>query len=209
MPTEKDDRWLDVLAGKAAPHDAQARQAAALRHYFELQDQHEAALDEATQRRILNALEAKGAFAQPKQKERPVRPGLWAQAMGWLFPQGHASGGRFAGVAVAVLAVTMLPFLLHPPGGDDDPGGMKNVPLLSGAPTAVIDSTNPDQLAAQLVSALSRQGVNATLRSEGADRWVTAKVPAERMGAVQAELVSMGLAATPQGDLSVQFRRQP
>ncbi len=209
MTTEKDERWLDVLAAKADPDDAPTRHAAALRGYFELQDQHTPALDEAAQRRIMNALEATGALT-PLAPLKPVeRPSLLAQALNWLFPQGHASGGRFAGVAAAVLAVLVLPFVLHSPTSDDDPYGIKSLPAGLSAPTAVIDSAQPERLATQLVAMLAHHGVLAELRAKGADQWVKANIPADRLAAVQTDLVSMGLAARSDGQLEVQFRRQP
>lgn len=210
MSPDKDDPWLNALAGKAEPDKPGTRQASALRSFFELQNQHTPALDEATQRRIMNALEAKGAFAQKTPPRKLVeRPSLLAQALSWLFPQGHASGGRLAGMAAAVLAVLVLPFVLHTPVGDDDPHGIKSLPMTQDTPTAVIDSAKPEQLAAQLVATLARHGVVAELRTEGADQWVKARIPADRMAAVQTELVNMGLAAQPDGQLAVQFRRQP
>jgi len=209
MTTENDERWLKVLAGKAEADDTDTRQAVGLRNYFEQQDQHTPALDEAAQRRIMNALAAKGAFAQAIPVQPVQRLGLLAQVLQWLFPQGRFSGGRFAGVAVAVLAVLVLPFVLHSPTGDDDPSGIKSLPTGLNNPTVVIDSAQPEQLAAQLVATLARHGVAAELRADGVDRWVQAQIPAERMAAVQSELVSMGLAAPPDGRLIVQFRRQP
>lgn len=210
MTEETPDKWLDVLAGKDAPNDPQTRQAAALRHFFELQEQHTAPLDDAMQRRIMNTLQAKGVFAMPASEAQPAKTAsLLTRLSDWLFPQGHASNARLAGIAAAVLAVVVLPFVLNNPVGDDDPGGIKSIPVPLGTPTAVIDNANPDQLAAQLVGMLARHGVVATLRSDGSDRWVQAQVGADQLVAVQAELVSMGLAASPDGKLVVQFRRQP
>lgn len=209
MSTEKDDHWLDVLAGKSAPVGADTRQAGALRGFYVLEDKHTPALDEATQRRIMNALASKGVFVQAAAAKPLAQPGLLAQALSWLFPQGHANGVRFAGVAAGVLAVLVLPFVLHSPMGIDDPNGIKSLPMGGDTPTAVIDSAQPQQLAAQLMATLARHGVAAELRADGADQWVKAKIPADRMAAVQSELVSMGLAAQPDGHLAVQFRRQP
>lgn len=209
MTDDNTDPWLNVLAGKTPPHDRETRQAASLRGYFELQEQHTPALDEATQRRIMNALAAKGVFAEAPPPRRSEHVSLLNRIMGWLFPQGHASSGRLSAVAAAIMAVTVIPFILHSPTGEDDPNGIKSVPVTLGAPTAVIDSANPQPLAAQLVATLARHGVVAELRSEGSDQWVKAQIPADRLAAVQTDLVSMGLAASPDGQLTVQFRRQP
>ncbi len=200
MTKDKTDKWLDVLGGKGVAADPQTRQAAELRNFFAMQEQQTAPLDEATQRRIMNALEAKGVFAQPAATK-----GLFARAQEWFLPKGRVSGGRFAGLAaIAAALAAILPVMLQP-----TIVAIKGDPVVAGAPTAVIDSANPDQLAAQLVATLARHGVVATLRSDGADRWVQAQVGADHLVAVQAELVSMGLAAAPTGQLVVQFRRQP
>jgi hypothetical protein len=209
MTIEKDDDWLEVLAGKKEPQDAQTRQAAALRNYFELQDQHAPTLDEATQRRILNALEATGVFAPPATVKTEVGTGLVARVLQWLFPQGHANRGRYAGVALAVMAAVMLPYLLHSPVGEEDPYGVKSFPKGMTDPSAiVIDTAQPEQLADQLVAALSRHGVAAELRTDAIGQWVQAQIPAERIATVQADLASLGVVAPQDGRLMVQFRRQ-
>jgi len=209
MSNDNDDPWLNALAGKTEPGDPDTRQANSLRSFFEQQDQHTPALDEATQRRIMNALESKGVFAPVTSPAPVARPGLLAGGLNWLFPQGHVSGGRFAGVAAAVLAVLVLPFVLQSPSGDEDPNGIKSMSIPQDNPTAVIDSANPEQLAVQLVATLARHGVAAELHAVGSDQWVKAHIPADRLAAVQTELVNMGLAAQPDGHLTVQFRRQP
>ncbi|MBK9443726.1 MAG: hypothetical protein IPN53_21520 [Comamonadaceae bacterium] len=207
------DGWLDVLAGKVAPTDRETRQSASLRGFFELQEQNTPKLDEATQRRIMNALEAKGVFAQAATPKRVAPESLLTRISDWLFPDGHASGGRWSAVAAAIMAVTVLPFVLHSPVGDDDPGSIKSLPTSINAtldtPTAVINSHQPQLLAAQLVTALARHGVVAELRSEGTDHWVKAHIPSDKQAVVQTDLVNMGLAAKPDGQLVVQFRRQP
>lgn len=214
MATNKsDDSWLEVLAGKGGPTDHETRQSAALRGFFELQEKNTPKLDEATQRRIMNALEAKGIFAQAAPS-KPVKPAsLLTKVMAWLFPEGHVSGGRLSAVAVAVMAITMLPFLLHGPVGDDDLNSIKSLPSLAeaswGLPTSVIESNTPEQLSVQLVAILARHGVVAELRSANGNQWVRAQIPAERLSAVQSDLVSMGLSTKPDGQLVVQFRRQP
>lgn len=206
MTDNNPELWFDVLAGKAEPIDAETRQAAELRQFFQLQEQHTEELDEATIRRLMNILEAKGAFANPDSLTEPAPTrGILFRVQDWFLPKGRISGGRFAGLAAIAAAIAaILPVMLQP-----TMVGIKGDPVVAAAATAVIDSADPDQLAAQLVATLARHGVVATLRSEGADRWVQAQVGADHLPAVQAELVSMGLAATPTGQLVVQFRRQP
>lgn len=208
-PNKTDDDWLNVLAGSSTPTDHETRQSASLRSFFELQEQNIPKLDEATQRRILNALAAKGVFAQAVRPKPVLSVSLLARLMGWLFPSGHASGQRLSAVVAAIMAVTVLPFVLHNPVGDDDPGSIKSLPTPLVLPTSVIDSAKPERAAAQLVATLARYGVVAELRRDGADYWVTAEIPADRLPAIQAEWASMGLATQPDGQLTVQFRRQP
>lgn len=208
MTQPTDDQWLDVLAGRAAPADADTRQAASLREFFELQAQHTPTPDEATRRRMMNMLAAKGAFAEasstPTPRQNPLR-----QLMAWLLPPDNAHPGRWAAVAVAVFAITVIPFVLQSPDPADDPYGIKSLPFDPNLNPTVIHSSNPAQDAAQLQAQLSIQGVMATLRSEGTSVWVQARVPTDKHSAVQAMLSPLGLSTPPDGQLVVQFRAQP
>ncbi|MBP8018434.1 MAG: hypothetical protein KAY82_00210 [Hylemonella sp.] len=205
MVHEQDDRWFQVLAGNAPAQDRDTRQAASLREYLVAEAQNTPPLDEAAQRRVMNLLEARGAFAAPTPPVQPKIPGLLDRLASWLLPDGSPLNGRFAGVAAALLAVMVLPFMLQSPGLDDDPFGIKGG---SSAPSAVITSASPEQSAGMLVALLAKHGVVANLRSDSDSRWVQAHIPADRMAAVQADLLGMGLAANPQGDINVQFRLQ-
>ena len=205
MVQEQDDRWFQVLAGNAPAQDRDTRQAQQLREYFVAEAQNTPPLDEAAQRRIMNLLEAKGAFAEPKPQQ--AAPGLLDKLAAWLLPDGNPFNRHFAGVAAAVLAVMVLPFMLHSPVGEDDPYGIKGGQ--GGAtPSAVITSASPEQSAAMLMAVLAKHGVAAKLSTEGDARWVQSQVPPDRLAAVQADLVSMGLAASADGSLNVQFRLQ-
>ena len=63
MSPATDDRWIEVLAGRADPDDAHTRRAARARQVLaeQLQADLDAAPDEAASRRWLNALEATAA----------------------------------------------------------------------------------------------------------------------------------------------------
>ena len=200
------DPWLNVLAGTAQPHDPDTRKAAALRDFFKLQEQHTPPLDTATQRRIMNRLAARGAFTQVT----PVVPvSLMARMGEWLFPQGH--GGRWSAVAAAVMALTVLPFVVWH-GRDDDPYTVKSLSIPADTPApaaAVIDTDNPQQLAAQLVATLARHGVTAQHRSDGTHTWVSAHIAPDQQSAVQSDLDSLGVSIPAGGQLEVQFRHQP
>jgi hypothetical protein len=72
----------------------------------------------------------------------------------------------------------------------------------------VIITAQPEQMAVQLVAALSRHGVAAELRTDANGQWVQAQIPADRLATVQADLASLGVIAPQDGRLMVQFRRQ-
>ncbi|MBK7000376.1 MAG: hypothetical protein IPH35_10495 [Rhodoferax sp.] len=212
MPHDPTDTWLDVLAGKAPPTDLQTRQAAALRDYFAQEAQQTPALGEAAQRRILNALQAKGVFAQAQPPKPPDAANLLTRLKDWLFPQGHASIPRWSAIAAAVMAVAVAPLLVMqgPATDGDDPGTFKSLNLPQDGPVVVIDTAQPQQLADQLSAILARHGIAADVRATGADLWVQASIPADKQSAVQADLLTLGLglAPSPTGQLTVQFRRQ-
>jgi hypothetical protein len=226
MVHTQDDHWFQVLAGKAPAHDRDTAQAAALRDYLVAEAQHTPPLDAADQRRIMNLLEAKGAFRATTTATNTAAPTAFGRLVRWLdglAPAGNPFNARFAGFAAAVLAVVALPFLLHGPGLEPDPYGVKGgvngvlngvlSGVLSGVatpatPSAVITSPSPAQSAAQLVALLTQHGVVTSLRVDGDNRWVQAQIPPERLPAVQAELLGMGLAANAQGEVSVHFRLQ-
>ncbi len=196
------DTWLKVLAGTTQPDDRDTQQAADLREFFRLQENNTLPLDTASQRRIMNGLAARGAFSKTLPA---VSVSLTSRITEWLFPRGHASGGRWSAVAAAVMALTVLPFVVwHGPKEDGDPYAVKSLTL-----PAVVDSDNPQQLAAQLVATLARHGVTAQHRSDGTSTWVSAHIPADQQAAVQTDLASLGLGIPVGGQLDVQFRRQP
>ena len=207
------DSWLNVLAGKGQPEDLMTRQAESLRHFFALEAEHTPALTEATERRILNGLQAKGAFSAAAVHPASKQPGLLARLQNWWAPAGRSSTHRWSAVAAAMVAVAVIPFVLQMHGsGDDDATGIKSLDPAQGAAggmLVVIDTLNPQQLAGQLVRALSQQGVMAEQRMVGADYWVQAQVPVEKIPAVQSELAAFGLAVGSNGQLNVQFRRAP
>ncbi len=207
MTYEQDELWLNVLAGKAQANDLQTRQAASLRNYFAAEAQNTPQLDTAAQQRIMNMLEARGAFADKPVVAVPGK-GLLTQFMAWLFPSGKIANPHFAAVlATMVLAVIVVPNLEQLTTADPGPHDSKGM-TVNTIPSAIITSPSPDASAAQLMAVLARHGVPAQSRKEGDDRWVQARIPLERLAVVQADLIGMGLAASAQGDINVQYRPQ-
>ena len=106
------DRWLDVLAGKAAPTDRDTRQAHSLRGFFEQQAQRDAVIDDdkESQKRMLNALRARGLFDDAPATVQP----RWPQRLrNWLFPAGEVMAWHYA-------AGLRLKFWHPPTGACDD-----------------------------------------------------------------------------------------
>ena len=89
------------------------RQAESLRHFFALEAEHTPALTEATERRILNGLQAKGAFSAAAVHPASKQPGLLARLQNWWAPAGRSSTHRWSAVAAAMVAVAVIPFVLQ------------------------------------------------------------------------------------------------
>jgi hypothetical protein len=203
MNQDDTERWLDVLAGKSVPNDAETLKAAALREIILEDEKALEPMDAATETRIMNTLRARGAFDVPK----PAQPrSLLARAWEWLFPPGSGHTGRYAAMAAVAMAVVAAPVVyqnLRQAPGDD---GMS---IKSAPGEAIVFAANPDQDAAGLLAVLARNGVAGQVRSEGSDRLVEAQVSADRLPQVHTEMMNMGLAVPENGTLKVRFRKAP
>lgn len=197
--THDDDtqRWLDVLAGRAEPTDAETRRAAALRQVILHQDHQVAPVNEATRTRMLERLRARGAFTPP-----PTLAQRWWQTLNrlqaWLLPPGGMPVARFAALAL-VLAVVAAPLWLPRDEG---------VEIKGSAAETVIHSVRPEQDAAAVLDVLSRHGITGQLARESGDTLVEAQIPADRLAQVQGDLVNLGLAAPADGQLKLRFRKR-
>lgn len=214
MSQDDTDRWLRVLAGKARPDNEEARKAAVLRALLIRDAEAAVKRDPASTTRIVNLLEAKGAFNAPKPA--PVRASNpLAAAWAWLFHAGGGHPGRYAAVAAVALAVLAAPGLLRDAfkSPDDDSGTMKGLPpIVSPGATAretVVVVADPDKDATQLLVVLGRQGVSAQITEDQADRVIQARVPAERLASVNAEMNALGLVLPSDGQLKFRFRKGP
>ncbi|MFG6432414.1 hypothetical protein [Roseateles sp. LYH14W] len=213
----QDERWLAVLAGQAAPADAAERQAAELRGYFEQRVAAVPAADAEQEKRLMNMLRARGAFADAV----PARPtGLLAALSAWWnAPQGRMGYG-YGAAALLAFVVVSTPLLQQPQdeGGGDEvveppphtpappprPGQPKSLPkTLQGG--AVVVAAEPEQAALRLQLALSAQGVSSALQRDGAGWRLTAELPAAARAALEPELQVRSLAWPGDGRLDVRF----
>ena len=142
MTDHDDTPWLNVLAGKAQPSDHATRQAAALRQYFERQVADDLAQvpDLQEEKRVLNALRARGAFAEKPAAaaEALVRKSVWS----WLFPANGLRAPGYAAAAVLAIAVVTVPFMLRTGGPGDGAEKHATVPP---SPIASNTSTPPTE----------------------------------------------------------------
>lgn len=216
MTTEQQDRWLEVLSGKAKATDRETRQAQSLRGFFELQqaEDNKLQLDPQAEKRIMNMMRAKGAFDAPEAATVTNRPAnLLGQLLNWLLPPEGGHAGRYAAVAAVAFAVVAGPvFLLqHQDGLPEDGGGMKSFPPGgASAPTAGIDqihviAPDPAEEASQVLAALARHGIQTQARVDGQDRVISVDVDAGNRQAVGAELQSLGISLAADGRLRVRF----
>lgn len=209
MATQDDERWFEVLAGRAAPVDRDTRQAASLREYIVQAQERVPELDAAAERRMMNLLHAKGAFAQdagtqaaPRavQQRTNAERGRWWH---WLFPPVAAHRSRYAAMVAVAAAAVCVPIVLQM--GSPGDGGVKS--LRSGASVQVVQAAQPERAASELAALLALQGVAASVRSEGEERQLDALVPPQAREAVRTALVPRGIALPADGRLSVRFQR--
>lgn len=205
-----EQRWLDVLAGKAEPRDAEERLAARARSYFQKEEQHHEPLDAATRQRVENLLNAKLAALAAKEAqsnaEATKKPGVLAGLLGWLIPAGGGHTGRYAALAAVALAAVVLPFVVPTtPPGAEDPSTIKS-PVQRPVPETVWASDHPADEAAALLQTLAQQGIVAQLTEEGADRVVQAQVPADSLAPVRDALQAQGYPLAADGQIRIRFK---
>lgn len=197
--TTPEDRWLDVLSGEAQPTDRATEQAAQMRGYFQRQaDMDCAEADEASVRRRMNMLRARGAFdakqtAQPAPTPSPVR-----RLLSWLFPP-QGGSHRYAIVAGLMAAVLLVP-LLRDQAQDDGPT-FKRFPA-----STVITAADPDARALEIRDALQALGVDAQITLSNAEASVQATVSEDLRLAAQSRLAAYGVALPADGRLRLSIR---
>lgn len=219
-----DERWADVLAGRAAATDEESRVAAGLRQLLLNEPlPGDEPLDAATVTRLMGALEARGAF-KPRPSSDGSRPRgqatrAWA---GTARPGTHRSitmrptgparpapllaspGLRWAMGCVALTAALAV---AYPPGqrpAEPDlfpkSGGAAPLPL-----TQINTVSDPDASARELADLLTAHGAVARVGASGSARTVSATVPAARLHEAADALAPRGLTVGVEGRVAVRF----
>jgi hypothetical protein len=219
MTQDRDDqRWMDVLAGRAEPIDAETRQAALLRNLVLAERQRaDSPENQAAVTRMMNILETRGAFKAPPKRPTPVQ-----RLKQWLGFDADSSDGRgmvFAGrraalaaIAVCALALPIVISQQHPDG--DDAVGIKGLPGNVQPPSPetrsqLIRSAQARPDAEELMAMLAQVGVKGQLEATEAGFRVDASIPADRLVAAQSVLSRIGLVVPADGQLRVRFQQQP
>jgi predicted component of type VI protein secretion system len=227
MSPATDDRWIEVLAGRAQPDDAHTRRAARARQVLaeQLQADLDAAPDEAASRRWLNALEATAAGLRqnavasnpvPSASVPPravsVGTASWVQVLRQVW---HVLGTpRLAGAAAAVFGVGVAVLLVWPVQDGEDLSPKIAAPAPPAAtspavtPGSALMATSADPLedALALRDALRVLGVQATVVELGDATRVDAEVGADARAAVERLMKDKGVAWVAGPQLSVQFQ---
>lgn len=206
-----EQRWLDVLAGKVEPRDAEEREAARVRQYFRKEEANLEPLDAATRLRVENLMAAKLA-AVSAVSARTAAPGQawWQRLSNWLMPAGAAPSGRYAAVAAAVVAAVTLSFIIPATLPDADDAGTIKSPADAGIPESVVQSRDPAAESARFLQVLAEVGVAAQILEEGEDRVVQAQVPPDKLIAARDALQAKdGHALPPDGRVRVRFKHNP
>lgn len=218
-----DDRWLEVLAGRAEPNDHATAQAAQARAYVAQQVAADMAapMDEQRTKRLLNLMQAQ---AEQRKRGQAVAapadpaasgPGVLARLLAWLNPA-QGGGLRVAGVAAmmglaAVLVTTVFQEV------DDDTNQMKSLPPTTvpspqgstDAGALVVLDKEPLARALALQASLKAQGITAEVFPLGDRARLDASVPAGQLAAVRQTLAAQGITWEGGPSLSLEFRSEP
>lgn len=225
-----DDRWLDVLAGRAEAHDRATHQAAQARAHIAQQVAADQAVpvDEQRTKRLLNLMQAQAeqrsraqaAAAPAVAASATTAAGPLARLLAWLNPA-QGGGLRAAGAAAAVMGLAVVLVTTLKPAGDDDHTQMKGLPPITEPITApglqgggasgalVVVGKEPLARALALQASLQGQGVSAEVFPLGDRARLDASVPADRQAAVRQALAGQGITWGGGSQLSLEFRSAP
>jgi hypothetical protein len=219
MTLDSDDqRWVDVLAGRAEPVDAETRQAAHLRKLVLAEQQKvQTPESQAAVTRMMNILEARGAFKVPPQRQTALQ--RFKQWLGFgddrTADRQAVFAGRRAALATLAVCALALPIVVsrHQPDGDDN-AAIKGLPGQVQPPrpegrSQLIRTAQARQDAEQLLATLAQLGVAGQLETLVSGFGVDASIPTDRLAAAQAALSRIGLVVPADGQLRVHFEQQP
>ena len=214
-PKSTDDKWLDVLAGRAQAEDLATRQAAKARDFYSRQAEADQAqpVDEQRLKRLQNLMQAQVAErrAAAAAAKPVVRAGLLARLGAWFNPP-QGGGLRYAGAAMAVMGLAaVLVIALDAPNDDHT---MKGGPLdgltlpgnAGGADWQVVVGGQPLARALAVQAALQQRNVSAEVTPLGDKTRLEASVPAAQQAAVRADLAALDITWAGSSALSLEFR---
>jgi hypothetical protein len=223
-----DDRWLDVLAGRATASDPDTITAAALRQHLDeevaadavagLQTPH---AREQAFKRLTNLMEAQAPAPRQAAARPPEPAGLWQRIMNWLLPGEGARplrlGGAAAGVAALALVVTLV--VQQGPGDGYDPSMKSPPPAPAPAPVqprassplnlVVVPVADPVASALALQAELRALGLESSVFPLGRAAQLSAPVPAGRQAELAQLLAAKGIAWAGGSSLELEYRAAP
>ena len=215
MSQDPDDKFLEVLAGRQPPTDADTRHAARLGKYFEMHPSAEELPrhDPQGEAQLLAYLRARPQATNPQHAIAfAPQAGLLQRARDWLFPA-SGFGLRQAGLALSVLGLAAVVSMQMGGGSDDDSSAsMKRLPGTASSPSGVaagdaVRTPDPAQAAATLQAELVAEGIPSTLEAQADAVVLRAQVPVDKRASVGTRLVAQGLVLPPDGQLKVRFQR--
>jgi hypothetical protein len=214
VSTDRDEKFLEVLAGRRAADDADTRRAELMGEYF---DAHPVARHEPKRafdddKECLAHIRAGAARASAVVAERqplpataaapPPAPGPAASLARWLGLSGPSSPALRYGTAAALVLVGVA-VVFNITREADDSSGMRT---LGGV---TVYAARPAEEAEQVRALLAAQGVTAKLTPRERLVWLEADVPAEKRAAVEAALRARGITLPDDGRLRLRLTLKP
>ena len=211
----KDDRWIEVLSGRAEANDAETRRAARLRAYFERRHEDEARMAPSAEgeARLMDHLARHGVLPTESRAPAATRPGggRFKDLLARLLPAGPGGYALAAMVVVAVLAVPVLQQITSPdgPGFDRSFKSGPDTSRIGNVETARILAEHPEVDARRIADLLATHGIDASVMSVGNASTVRARIPAESVARVRQALAAEGIAIDTGVELAIEFQPFP
>jgi hypothetical protein len=205
VPTQ--DKWLDVLQGRAEPTDRETREARAIREYIleRLEVELTPLSDPEREKRLRNRVEAQFpalAAPAPEPKESLLKSWFGSWQMGW------PTLGAVA--AAVVLGVLVVPLMQNQSSPHDDFLTPKVFTPDSAAPAT--DQVSPEALARaqafseQVRQALAPLGVSIQVKPTPTGLEISADIEPEQRAAAAQALTPLGVKMPEDGRLRVLVR---